>query len=70
MFPQLFAIKSVKKKQVVRDMMVKYVNQERRILSLVSHPFIVAFHAAFMDSKFLYLVLDVARCGCPFSKMN
>ena len=36
---------------------------ERRILTMVSHPFIVKFHFAFQDPEYLYMCMELVSGG-------
>lgn len=36
---------------------------ERRILTMVSHPFIVKFHFAFQDPEYLYMCMELISGG-------
>ena len=50
---KIFAMKVLSKNNIVASKQVEHTNTERRILSVISHPFIVTLHYAFQtkDSK-------------------
>ncbi|KAL0218578.1 hypothetical protein P9112_004231 [Eukaryota sp. TZLM1-RC] len=59
----LFAIKIISKAHVYKLNKVSYVQQERTVLSSVSHPNIIRLHSCFQDERFLYFVLELATRG-------
>lgn len=56
----LYAIKILKKVDMVRKNMVNHVLAERRVLSLSRTPFVVKLYYAFQSQDYLYLV---SYCG-------
>ena len=52
----LYAIKILKKVDMVRKNMVNHVLAERRVLSLSKTPFVVKLYYAFQSQDYLYLV--------------
>lgn len=47
--------------KVLSQNLIKYVQSERNILSLMSHPFIVRLYHAFQNERKLFLILEY----CP-----
>ena len=60
---QLYAVKVMSKQFLLSEEKVAQTNTERRILAMVSHPFIVKMHFAFQSAKDLFLVLDFCPGG-------
>eukprot|EP00124_Ichthyophonus_hoferi_P003814 Ihof_evm1s358 gene=Ihof_evmTU1s358 len=59
----LYALKVLKKADIVRLKQVEHVKAEKEILwTSASHPFIVSLYSAFQDSKSIYMVLEYV-CG-------
>ena len=58
-----FAIKEIKKENVSSADTLSSVLNERNLLSVLSHPFIVNINFAFQDSQKLYLGLDLKTGG-------
>ncbi|RIB06890.1 hypothetical protein C2G38_477740 [Gigaspora rosea] len=54
----LYAIKILKKVDMVRKNMVNHVLAERRVLSLTRTPFVVKLFYAFQSQDYLYLVME------------
>ncbi|CAI2165049.1 12774_t:CDS:10 [Funneliformis geosporum] len=54
----LYAIKILKKVDMVRKNMVNHVLAERRVLSLSRTPFVVKLYYAFQSQDYLYLVME------------
>ena len=60
---QIYAMKEMLKTRVVSKRSVSSVLNERKLLSLLKHPFIVNMLYAFQDHENLYLVMDLMPGG-------
>ena len=60
---QLFAMKEMRKDLVVAKRSVGSIMNERRLLGILKHPFIVNLHYAFQNLENLYLVVDLMDGG-------
>jgi protein kinase A len=67
---RFYAIKVLKKAQVVRMKQVEHTNDERRMLSEVKHPFLITLWGTFQDAKNLYMVMDFVEGGELFSLLR
>ncbi|KAK4123726.1 Pkinase-domain-containing protein [Parathielavia appendiculata] len=65
-----YAIKVLKKAQVVRMKQVEHTNDERRMLAEVKHPFLITLWGTFQDAKNLYMVMDFVEGGELFSLLR
>ena len=65
-----FALKMMKKSEVVRLKQVEHIKNEKAILGDVSHPFIVVMYAAFQDERNLYMLLDYVIGGELFTHLR
>ncbi|ODV88548.1 hypothetical protein CANCADRAFT_124337 [Tortispora caseinolytica NRRL Y-17796] len=65
-----YAIKVLKKAQVVKMKQVEHTNDERRMLKLVEHPFLIRMWGTFQDSKNLFMVMDYIEGGELFSLLR
>jgi len=65
-----YAIKVLKKAQVVKMKQVEHTNDERRMLQKVKHAFLVTLWGTFQDSKNLYMVMDFVEGGELFSLLR
>jgi serine/threonine protein kinase len=65
-----FAMKVLKKTEIVRQRQVEHVNAERYILSRVRHPFIVDLYATFQDSINIYMLLSYVPGGELFTHLR
>ncbi|RKP18306.1 serine/threonine protein kinase 15, partial [Rozella allomycis CSF55] len=54
----LFAIKVLKKSDMVRKNMVTSVLAEKRVLALARNPYVVKLYYAFQSKEYLYLVME------------
>ena len=53
-----WAIKMLKKAEVIRLQQVEHMLSEKAILSCLDHPFIVKLSGTFQDPKYLYMTLE------------
>ena len=67
---RFYAIKVLKKTQVVKMKQVEHTNDERKMLQKVKHPFLVTLWGTFQDSKNLYMVMDFVEGGELFSLLR
>ena len=65
-----YAIKVLKKQQVVKMKQVEHTNDERRMLKLVEHPFLIRMWGTFQDSNNLFMVMDYIEGGELFSLLR
>jgi len=65
-----FAMKILRKTEVVRLRQVEHVNAERYILSRVRHPFVVDLFATFQDSLNIYMLLSYVPGGELFTHLR
>jgi protein kinase A len=67
---RFYAVKVLKKHQVVKMKQVEHTNDERRMLAQVKHPFLITLWGTFQDSKNLYMVMDFVEGGELFSLLR
>jgi protein kinase A len=68
---KVFALKILRKTEVIKLRQIDHVRHERAILAEVSgHPFITNMIASFSDADFLYLLLDYVPGGELFSYLR
>jgi len=67
---RFYAVKVLKKAQVVKMKQVEHTNDERRMLQKVKHPFLITLWGTFQDSKNLYMVMDFVEGGELFSLLR
>lgn len=65
-----FALKVLRKTEIVRLRQVEHVNAERYILSRVRHPFIVDLYATFQDSLNIYMLQSYVPGGELFTHLR
>lgn len=65
-----YAIKVLKKSEVVRLKQVEHTNNEKHILESVAHPFLVNMWGTFQDNINLYMVMDYVPGGELFSVLR
>jgi len=59
---KVYAMKQLKKKDLVARKQVVHTNTERRVLANIDHPFIVSLRFAFQTKDKLYMLMDF-HCG-------
>ncbi|KAK3843201.1 MAG: camp-dependent protein kinase type 2 [Linnemannia gamsii] len=67
---RFYALKVLKKKQIVQSNQVEHVNEEKRILEQIRHPFLVKTWGTFQDHTSLYIVMDYVVGGELFSVLR
>ncbi|KAF2453751.1 kinase-like domain-containing protein [Lineolata rhizophorae] len=58
-----FALKYIRKDEVVRSESVRNILRERRMLEHLNHPFLCNLRYSFQDIEYLYLVVDLMNGG-------
>lgn len=59
----IYAMKVLKKEQLVKRKQVAHTQTERKVLHCISHPFIVSLRFAFQNDAKLYMILDYFTGG-------
>jgi serine/threonine protein kinase len=67
---QLFAMKVMKKEDIVKNGMVESCKAEKAIMQNITHPYIVKLHYAFQTKDKLYLVMDLLPGGELFDHLS
>ncbi|KAI9312729.1 kinase-like domain-containing protein [Dichotomocladium elegans] len=67
---RFYAIKVLKKSEVVRLKQVEHTNNEKNILESVANPFLVNLWGTFQDDSNLYMVMDYVPGGELFSVLR
>lgn len=65
-----FAMKVLRKHDIVRLKQVDHIKNERDLLGFLRHPFIVSVYSAFQDKHHLYMVLEYVVGGEIFSHLR
>ncbi|KAK2467058.1 hypothetical protein APHAL10511_001316 [Amanita phalloides] len=65
-----FALKVLKKTDIIRLRQVEHVNAERSILHCISHPFVVDLFATFQDSINVYMLMSYVPGGELFTHLR
>merc|ERR1719282_1490049 len=66
----VYAMKMLRKENVIKRNQVEHTKTERNVLEAVSHPFIVTLHYAFQTPKKLYFVLEYCPGGELFFHLS
>ncbi|KAG0171243.1 camp-dependent protein kinase catalytic subunit [Apophysomyces sp. BC1034] len=65
-----YAVKVLKKSEIVRMKQVEHTRNERSVLMSIEHPFIVNLWATFTDCSHIYMVMDFVPGGELFSYLR
>jgi protein kinase A len=60
---KFYAIKAISKKDLVTRRQVEHGNNEREVMSMVSHPFLVTLYGTFQTESHVFLVMDYIPGG-------
>merc|ERR1719284_635708 len=66
----VYAMKMLRKDNVVKRNQIDHTKTERSVLEAVSHPFIVSLNYAFQTPKKLYIVLEYCAGGELFFHLS
>mmetsp|Transcript_3043 Transcript_3043/g.10694 ORF Transcript_3043/g.10694 Transcript_3043/m.10694 type:complete len:367 (+) Transcript_3043:73-1173(+) len=67
---QYFALKILKKNEIIRLKQVEHILSEKMILAQVDHPFVVNLFATYKDEKNLYMLMEYVPGGEIFSHLR
>ena len=65
-----YAMKVLKKAKIIKLKQVEHTNDERLMLSTVTHPFIIRMWGTFQDLNFVYMIMDYIEGGELFSLLR
>jgi len=68
--PMFYALKMLKKSEIIRLKQVEHIKSERSILSQINHPFIVVLYASFQDENNLFMLMEYIIGGELFSQLR
>jgi len=67
---QFFALKILKKSEIIRLKQVAHIKSEVTLLKMIQHPFVVNLIGHFQDERKLYMVLEYIHGGELFSHLR
>jgi len=68
--PMYYALKMLKKSEIIRLKQVEHIKSEKSILSQINHPFIVVLYASFQDDNNLFMLMEYIIGGELFSQLR
>jgi serine/threonine protein kinase len=66
----VFALKMLKKTEIVKLNQVDHIKSEKYILGLIDHPFIVKMICSFQNLKYVYMLFEFLPGGELFSRLR
>jgi len=67
---ETYAMKKLIKSWIVENCLEQHVVDERNVMTLTDHPFILKLHSSFWDEYYVYLVLELCLGGELFSYLR
>ncbi|KAJ3161989.1 camp-dependent protein kinase catalytic subunit [Geranomyces michiganensis] len=67
---KLFALKSMRKDNVVKMQQVQHVQNERHLMENIRNPFLVGLEATFQDSQHIFMIIDYMPGGDLFGQIQ
>ncbi|KAI8590918.1 YKL166Cp-like protein, partial [Geranomyces variabilis] len=67
---KLFALKSMRKDNVVKMQQVQHVQNERHLMENMRNPFLVGLEATFQDSQHIFMIIDYMPGGDLFGQIQ
>lgn len=68
--PKYYAMKRVSKKQIVAKRQEEHMLFEKKILKAIQCDFIVRLHAAFKDTRYIYMIMEFCGGGEVWTKLK
>ena len=68
--PMYYALKILKKSEIIKLKQVEHIKAEKSILSRIAHPFIVNLYSSFQDEKNVYMLMEYVIGGELFSQLR
>ena len=65
-----YALKMLTKTQIVTSNLQGHVINERAVMMVLTHPFILRLHNTYKDKKYLYFLLEIMRGGELFTVLR
>jgi serine/threonine protein kinase len=65
-----YAVKSMKKHDIIKLKQVDHINSERSIMMQLNHPFIVNMRSSFKDDRYIYIVMECVAGGELFTHLR
>jgi len=65
-----YALKILKKKEILHLNQVDHINQEKEVLASICHPHVVNFCGSFQDNKKLYIIMEFVSGGEFFTHLR
>ena len=67
---EYFAIKIMKKREILKSKQADHIANEIKILSMIDHPFVIKFGGFTQDDRYLYLSMELINGGEMFTYLR
>ncbi len=65
-----YAVKFMKKAEIIKLKQVDHINGERNLMSQVNHPFVVCMLGSFKDERYVYIIMEIVSGGELFTHLR
>jgi len=66
----MYAVKFMKKHEIIKLKQVDHINGERTLMQQVAHPYIVSMIGSFKDDRYVFIVMEVITGGEMFTHLR
>jgi CRP-like cAMP-binding protein/tRNA A-37 threonylcarbamoyl transferase component Bud32 len=67
---ETYALKALNKSQIVDNSLEAHVVDERKVMTMIDHPFLLKLYNSYWDSKYVYLLLELCLGGELFTMLR
>ena len=67
---KMYAVKFMKKHEIIKLKQVDHINGERTLMQLVAHPYTVSMIGSFKDDRYVFIVMEVVTGGEMFTHLR
>merc|ERR1719458_873433 len=65
-----YAVKFMKKHEIIKLKQVDHINNEKRLMAQIDHPFIVCMIGYSKDDRYIYIVMECIKGGELFTHLR
>jgi len=65
-----YAVKFMKKAEIIKLKQVDHINNEKKLMSQISYPFVVNMHGYCRDDRFIYIIMESINGGEMFTHLR
>ena len=62
-----YAIKTMKKPEIIKSKHVDHIENEKNILEKLQHPFVLDYYGFYQDDRYIYFITELLKGGDLFT---